>query len=96
MYFENAVSSFYTTDEKMETDEVNQSGQIKKRPSFTGERVVVLKTDIQGKIHQWTERIQINHPNEMRTTYIQDFNGVNGESGLFVRLNCHAYALVKK
>ena len=68
------VSSFYTTDENIVVDgEWHQIDKLKKRHRVTKDDngAMVLKTDIQGKTHQWTERIQINEAGtEMRNTYI--------------------------
>ena len=74
VFRKHVVSSFYTTDEKMEIDENwHQVGKLKKRHSIIREEngAVVLKTDIQGKTHQWTEKIEISSSGtEMRNTYM--------------------------
>ena len=101
VFRKHVVSSFYTTDEKMVIDEKwHQVDKLKKRHSIIREEngAVVLKTDIQGKTHQWTERIQINTSGtEMRNTYLwKSSNGGTGTAshvfGLFSRFNALLYA----
>ena len=62
--------------------EWHQVDKLKKRHSIIREEggAVVLKTEIQGKTHQWTEQIQINMSGtEMTNTYL--WKNSNGGTG---------------